>query len=60
MQLQYTTNNFSNAKTQNRTKSPCFFPLKGLKKHAKAPLSNAFALLIVHESVSKKHRSYLI
>ena len=58
MQLQYTTN-FSNAKTQNRTKSPCFFPLKGLKKHTKVPLSDAFPLPDGHESVSKNRHSYL-
>ena len=35
-------------------------PLKGLKKHEKAPLSDAFPLPIMHESVSKNHRSYFI
>ena len=58
MQLQYTTN-FSNAKTQNRTKSPCFFPLKGLKTPTKAPISDALPLPNAHECVPKNHHLFV-
>ena len=58
MQLQYTTN-FSNAKTQNRTKSPCFFPLKGLKTPTKAPISDALPLPNAHKCVPKNQHLFV-
>ena len=58
MQLQYTTN-FSNAKTQNRTKSPCFFPLKGLKTPTKAPISDALPLPNAHECVPNNQHLFV-